>query len=157
MARFLQSDPVAVRWSPTFSATGLTFTGSNSTYPTYGSYYVKHGQLVTFNIKCIMTTVTNFGTGQFKLELPFTPLDGFSNHFSAWCWVDPSQPADELNGHIQMVADHLPADKTLDLHWLKETTASPKPLIESLLVQGTPVTLTTASIIYVNGSYISAS
>ena len=46
MARFLQSDasistdPIAIRWSPTFSATGLTFTGSNSTYPTYNSYYV---------------------------------------------------------------------------------------------------------------------
>lgn len=163
MARFLQSDttvstdPTAIRWSPVFSATGLTFTGSGSTYPSYNSYYVKHGQLVHFNIKCVLSTVTNFGTGQFKLELPTMPLDGFSNHFSAWCWVDPSQPADELNGHIQLVADHLPASQTLDLHWLKETTASPKPLIESLWSQGSPVILTTNSIIYVNGSYISAS
>lgn len=147
--------PPVTRYSPVFSATGLTFTGTNSTYPTYNSYYVKHGQLVSFWIYCNMTTVTNFGTGQFKLELPFTPYDNTMNHFSAWCWVDPSQPADELNGHIQMVADHLPASKTLDLHWLVATTATPKPVIESIFSQGVPVTLTTASRLYVNGTYIS--
>ena len=150
-------NPTAVRWSPTFQATGLTFTGSNSTYPTYNSYYIKVGQLVTFNIKIQMTTVTNFGTGQFKVDLPFAPIASAANHFSAWAWVDPSQPADELNGHVQMVADHLSGSQTLDLHWLKETTASPKPLIESLLVQGTPTTFTTSSIFYVNGTYIAAS
>ena len=146
--------PTAVRWSPTFSATGLTFTGSGNTYPTYDSYYLQMGQLVTFNIKCVMSTVTNFGTGQLKLELPFTPIPTAANHFSAWAWINPALPADELNGHVQMVADHLPGSSVLDLHWLKETTASPKPLIESLLIQGTPVTFTTASIIYVNGTYI---
>jgi hypothetical protein len=148
--------PEPVRWSPTFSATGLTFTGSGSTYPTYNSYYLKIGKLVTFNIKCEMSTVTNFGTEQLKFELPFMPIPTAANHFSAWGWVDPSAPADELNGHVQMVADHLPNSSILDLHWLKETTAMPKPLIESLLVQGTPVTFTQNSIIFVNGTYIAA-
>lgn len=147
----------AVRWSPTFQATGLTFTGSGTTYPTYNSYYVKNGQMVTFSIVTDMTTVTNFGTGQLKLELPFDPLPTAANHFSAWAWINPEIPADELNGHVQMVADHVIGSKTLDLHWLKETTAQPKPVIESLLIQGTPVTFTTASKIYVNGTYISAS
>jgi hypothetical protein len=146
--------PTPVRWSPTFSATGLTFTGSSVNYPTYDSYYMKIGQLVSFNIKCVMSTVTDFGTGQFKLELPFTPIATAANHFSAWAWVNPALPADELNGHIQMVADHLPGSASLDLHWLKETTAMPKPLIESIFSQGTPITLTTSSIIYVNGTYI---
>lgn len=146
----------AVRFSPTFQATGLTFTGSGATYPTYNSYYVKYGQMVTFNIIVNLTTVTNFGTGQFKVDLPFAPLASTANHFSAWSWVDPALPADELNGHVQMVADHLPNSQTMDLHWLKETTASPKPLIESLLVQGTPVTFTTASRMYINGTYITA-
>jgi hypothetical protein len=150
------TEPTATRWSPTFQATGLTFTGSGSTYPTYNSYYVKFGQLVSFNIKIEMTTVTNFGTGQFKVDLPFAPISSAANHFSAWAWADPSQPADELNGHIQMVADHLPGVQTLDIHWLKETTANPKPLIESILSQGNPTTFTTASIFYVNGTYIAA-
>jgi hypothetical protein len=149
-------DPVAVRWSPVFEATGLTFTGSGATYPTYNSYYIKHGQLVSFNIKIDMNTVTNFGTGQFKTALPFAPISSAANHFSAWSWVDPSQSADELNGHKQLIADHLPGSISLDLHWLKETTANPKPLIESPLVQGTPVTFTTASKMYINGTYIAA-
>jgi len=149
--------PTATRWSPVFAATGLTFTGSGSTYPTYNSYYVKFGQLVTFNIKIDMTTVTNFGTGQFTVALPFLPIPTAANHFSAWAWVDPSQPADELNGHIQMVADHLPNSQTLDIHWLKETTAAPKPLIESIFSQGTPVSLITASKMYINGTYIAVS
>lgn len=148
--------PSAVRWSPTFQATGLTFTGTNSTYPTYNSYYVKFGQLVSFNIQVNFTTVTDFGTGQFKVDLPFAPMATAANHYSAWCWVDPSQPADELNGHIQLVADHVEGSQTMDLHWLLATTANPKPIIESLWSQGTPVTLTTASKLYINGTYISA-
>jgi len=146
--------PTQTRWSPIFQATGLTFTGTGETYPTYNSYYVRYGQFVTFNIKIDLNTVTNFGTGQFKVDLPFAPIPSAANHFSAWSWVDPSQPADELNGHKQLVADHIPGSQTLDMHWLKETTASPKPLIESILVQGTPVTFTTASKMYVNGTYI---
>lgn len=148
--------PTAVRWSPIFQATGLTFTGTGSTYPTYESYYVKNGQMVTFNISVNLSTVTNFGTGQFKLELPFVPIPTAANHFTAWGWVNPALPADELNGHKQLVADHLLGSKTLDLHWLKETTASPKPVIESILSQGNPVTFTTESVLYVNGTYISA-
>lgn len=148
--------PTENRWSPVFQATGLTFTGVGETYPTYNSYYVKIGKLVTFNISIDLSTVTNFGTGQFKTELPFLPIPSAANHFSAWSWINPSQPADELNGHVQMVADHLPNSQVLDLHWLKETTATPKPLIESLLSQGTPVTFTTSSKIYVNGTYICA-
>lgn len=143
-----------VRFSPVFQATGLVFTGTGVNYPTYNSYYVRFGQMVTFNIVIDLSTVTDFGTGQFKTELPFLPIPTAANHFSAWSWVNTALPPDELNGHIQMVADHLPNSLVLDLHWLKETTATPKPLIESLLIQGTPVTFTTASKMYINGTYI---
>ena len=101
-----------------------------------------------------MTTVTNFGTGQLKLQLPFLPKNSEANHFSAWCWVNPALSPDDLNGHIQMVADHLSATTTLDLHWLQAATSNPKPVIESLLSQGDPLTFTTASKMYVNGTYI---
>ena len=150
------TSPTMTQFSPVFQATGLTFTGVNDTYPTYNSYYLRFGQLVTFNIVIDMSTVTNFGTGQFKVDLPFVPIATAANHFSAWGWVNPALPADELNGHVQMVADHIPNSQVLDLHWLKETTASPKPVIESILSQGNPVTFTTASKIYINGTYIAA-
>lgn len=143
-----------VRYSPTFSAVGMTFTGANGTYPTYNSYYVKIGKVVHFMIKVDFTTVTNFGTGQFKLELPLEPYDTIANHFIGWVWVDPTQPADALNGHIQVSADHLYGDKVLDMHWYQATTAEPKPVIEKQLSQGNPVTLTTASKMEVTGTYI---
>ena len=144
------------RYQPTLQATGLTFTGSGTTYPTYNSFYVKHLQMVNFQITVDLSTVTNFGTGQIKLELPFIPYGSMANHFTGWVWVDPSMPADELNGHIVIQGDHLAGDKTLDLHWHMATTASPKPIIESTFSQGNPVTLTTSSIIQISGSYISA-
>ena len=142
------------RYSPTFAATGLTFTGSNSTYPTYNSYYVKAGKLVSFVIEVDCSTVTNFGTGQFKLQLPFTPAVGF-NHFSGWCWADPNIDPDTGTGHTILNCDTAGITDVLDLHYLKQSGGANSPIREGLFVQGTPVTLTTISKIYVNGTYIS--
>jgi hypothetical protein len=149
-------NPTAVRWSPTITATGLVFTGSGSTYPTYNSYYVKAGQMVTFWIAVDLSTVTNFGTGQYFLELPFMPLAGTMNHFSGWCNVDPTQNPDNA-GHAILNIDHLAGTQTLDLHYLKQSGGANSPIMEAIFKQGTPVTLTTSSKIYVNGTYISAS
>lgn len=144
------------RYSPTFAATGLTFTGSNGTYPTYNSYYVKAGKLVSFVIEVDCSTVTNFGTGQYKLQLPFTPAVGF-NHFSGWAQIDIAVNPDVTNGHIILNVDHAGVTNVLDLHYLKQNGGSNSPMIEGIFLQGTPVTLTTSSKIYVNGTYIAAS
>ncbi len=147
-------NPQPVRWSPVFSATGLTFTGTNSTYPTYESYYVQAGKLVTFYIIVNLSTVTSFGTGQYKLQLPVAPAANMMNHFNGWIHVDPAVSPDN-GGHSILNADHLAGSTTLDLHYIK--AAGPNSaVIESLFSQGTPVTLTTASKIYVNGTYIAA-
>ena len=53
-------------YNPVWSATGLTFTGT----PATGSY-IKIGNLVTVQIDVLFTTVTNFGSGQYSLTLPF--------------------------------------------------------------------------------------
>ena len=146
-----------VRWSPTFSATGMTFTGNGTTYPTYNSYYARSGYLVSFWIDINLSTVTNFGTGQFKVDLPTLPHSGSSNHFLGWAWADPTQPPDALNGHVQIVADHMPGNQTLDMHWIGGDTPNPKPVIEHLFYQGYPITLTTASKIYIGGTYFTDS
>lgn len=143
------------RYSPTFQATGLTFTGSGATYPTYNSYYVKAGQLVSFVIEVSLATVTNFGTGQYKLQLPFTPAVGF-NHFSGWAWADPDIDPDIGTGHTILNCDTAGITNVLDLHYLKQSGGANSPIREGLFVQGTPVTLTTISKIYVNGTYIAA-
>lgn len=142
-----------IRFSPTLSATGLTFTGSGSTYPTYNSYYVKNGYLVSFWIDINLSTVTNFGTGQYKVNLPVLPHSNSSNHFLGWAWADPSQPPDALNGHVQIIGDTTPGSQVLDLHWLGGDTPTPKPVIEHLFYQGYPLTLTTDSKIYIGGTY----
>jgi hypothetical protein len=143
------------RYSPTFTATGLTFTGSGATYPTYNSYYIKTGKLVSFVIEVSCTTVTNFGTGQYKLQLPFTPAVGF-NHFSGWAWADPNIDPDTGTGHTILNCDTAGVTNVLDLHYLKQSGGANSPIREGLLVQGTPVALTTISKIYVNGTYIAS-
>jgi len=144
------------RWTPNFQATGLAFTGSDTTYPTYNSYYVKNGRMVSFNIEVDLSTVTNFGTGQYKLQLPFTPQFGF-NHFSGWAWADPDVSPDTGTGHTIINADTAGVTDVLDLHYLKSAGGANAPIREGLFVQGTPVTLTTISKIYINGTYITNS
>lgn len=143
------------RYSPVFQATGLAFTGSGTTYPTYNSYYVKAGKLVSFVIEVDYSTVTNFGTGQYKLQLPFTPAVGF-NHFSGWAQVDTAVNPDVTDGHVILNVDHVGITDVLDLHYLKQAGGAHTPILEGLFLQGTPVTLTTSSKIYVNGTYIAA-
>lgn len=149
-------NPIAVRYTPTFSATGLTFTGSGTAYPSYNSWYVKHGQFVTFAIQIDCTTVTAFGTGQYKTELPIAPLTPGA-HFTGWVWRDPSVPADDTN-HIVLNVDYTGTSSTLDMHFLVGAPANPKPVIENQLKQGAAgFDLTTVSKIYVNGTYIAES
>lgn len=150
-----ESNPVAVRYTSAFTATGLTFTGTGVTAPGYNSYYVKTGALVTFYVEVSCATVTNFGTGQYALSLPFLPAQG-GNHFAGWVWRDPAIPADDAN-HIILNADHNGATKQLDLHFLVGAPANPKPVIENKLSQGAPgYNLTTVSKLYVNGTYITS-
>jgi len=142
------------RYSPTFQATGMTFTGSNGTYPTYNSYYVKAGLLVSFVIEIDFTTVTNFGTGQYKVALPFAPAFGY-NHFSGWIWADPNISPDIGTGHTILNADTAGITTVLDLHYLKQAGGANSPIREGLWIQNTPVPLTTISKAYINGTYIS--
>ena len=139
-------------YSPTFTATGLTFTGTDDTYPTVKSWFTRSGNIVSFSIECDLATVTNFGTGQYKLELPYLPLPNSSNHFSGWVWDGITDP--DLSKHILLNIDHLPDTKTIDLHFLVLDPSSPKPVIENIFKQGSPFTLTTDYKIFVTGTYI---
>ena len=153
------TDPVGgqvVRWTPTLTANGgFTFTGTNTTHPCYNSHYVKVGKLVSFYIEINCSTITNFGTGQIKTELPFMPLANSMNHFAAWAHLDPAVNPD-IAGHVVLQADHLANTTALDLHYLKQAGGANSPLMEAMFTQGAPATLTTSSKIYINGTYITA-
>jgi hypothetical protein len=56
-------------YSPVWSGTGLVYTGT----PATGSY-IKIGNLVIVQIDVVFTNVSNFGTGQYYLTLPFESL-----------------------------------------------------------------------------------
>ena len=137
-------------YNPVWSGTGLAYTNT----PTTGTY-IKIGNLVIVQIDVLFTTVTNFGTGQYKLQLPFTPAVGF-NHFSGWVWADPNIDPDTGTGHTILNCDTAGVTNVLDLHYLKQSGGANSPIREGLLVQGTPVALTTISKIYVNGTYIAS-
>ena len=82
-------------YSPVWSGTGLAFTGT----PATGSY-IKIGNLVTIQIDVLYTTVTNFGTGQYSLTLPFaskyhTDIYGGSAHDTS-----PTLTHYSLKGHL---------------------------------------------------------
>ncbi len=143
------------RWSPNFTATGLAFTGTDTTHPTYNSHYVKNGRMVSFWIEINLATVTNFGTGQYITALPYAPLAGTMNHFQAWANVDPTVNPD-IAGHVVLQADHLANTTALDLHYLKQAGGANSPLMEAMFTQGAPANLTTSSKIYINGTYITA-
>lgn len=149
------SDGEAVRYTPAFTATGLTYTGTGASHPCYNSYYTKVGSMVSFYIEINPTTVTNFGTGQYFLELPFMPHGTMMNHFTGWVNVDPTQNPDNA-GHVILNIDHLVGTKTLDMHYIKQAGGAHTPIMEAIFKQGTPVTLTTSSRIYVNGTYITS-
>ena len=55
-----------ISYTPVWAGTGLTFTGT----PATGSY-IKIGNLIQVQIDVLLTSVTNFGTGEYSLTIPF--------------------------------------------------------------------------------------
>lgn len=131
-------------------------------FPTVGmagenidAWYVKLGNLVTFSIAVDFSGVTAFGTGQVNIVdgLPFAPMTGHYAHFSGWCNYDPSADPDVV-GHYIINADYRPDEnQTIDLHYLKAGPAN-SAIKEALFTRVAPATLTTASRLYVTGTYI---
>ena len=96
------------RYSPVLQATGMTFTGTNSTYPTYNSYFAKYGYLISFWIEVNLSTVTNFGTGQYSLTIPFpskyhTDVYGGSIHDVVSQGIDHFS----LKGHLNSSSNNM--------------------------------------------------
>lgn len=60
--------PPPVAWTPVLSATNFAQTSNPAT-----GTYVRYGRMVFVNLTVPMTNVTNFGTGQYSITLPFPP------------------------------------------------------------------------------------
>jgi hypothetical protein len=118
-----------------FSGTGLAFTGTPAT-----GAYTKIGNLVHFRIKVLLTTVTNFGTGQYSLTLPFKPAsnyifrDGGFHDFSTGNHHAISADADA--GVVAVRLFH-PGSSARDVSF----------------DHNTPIVLHTADFFYISGTY----
>ncbi len=124
-------------WTPTFSGTGLAFTGTPAT-----GNYVQLGKLIHFNIHVSLSNVTNFGTGQYHLTLPIASAyhyafrDGGIHH-----------PAQQY--HFQLMADAEPNSTDLELYY----TASNG--LDGGFDYNSPHALAVGDFFYVAGTYIS--
>lgn len=125
-------------YSPVWSGTGLAFSNN----PVTGSY-IKIGNWVMLQIDVVCTTVTNFGTGQYSLTLPFpskyhTDVYGGSVHD-----VGPSGTDHySIKGHLN------PSSSTMPL-WDLKSSGKDEPFDHN-----SPFVLTTADKFHMSFSYI---
>jgi hypothetical protein len=72
-----------------------TFTGA----PRFTGSYVKHGPMVHFRIDVDMDNITNFGSGQYYMNLPFVPK--YNYQFTTGCFHDISTGNQYgIGGHV---------------------------------------------------------
>lgn len=125
-------------YNPVWSGTGLAFTGT----PATGSY-LKLGNLVIVQIDVLFTTVTNFGSGQYSLTIPFTSkyhtdVYGGSIHDVVNQGVDHYS----IKGHLS------PASTSVTI-WNIGSSAKDEPFDHN-----SPFNLTTADKFHMSFSYI---
>jgi hypothetical protein len=111
--------------------------------PAFGTH-TKYGQNVTVDIKISLTNVSNFGTGQYSVTLPFLPLS--SSNFVFNGILQTSSSIHKIVGY-----NTAGGSATLNLYYLGTNG------IGTNLTGTAPVTLTSADVITLNGSYISIS
>jgi hypothetical protein len=132
-------EPETTSYTPVWSAAGLTFVGT----PTNGRY-IRYGDNVTFSIRVDFTNVTNVGTGQYRLTLPFIPATGFSFMYTGVVDVSGSYSGTTYN----IIANNQSGSAFIDLFVLGTND------IRTALTGAAPATLTSASVIHVNGTFI---
>ena len=114
-----------------------TFDGA----PLFSGTYVKTGPLVHFQVQVDMDNITNFGTGQYFIELPFASKYAYS--VRSGCLHDFS------NGNEWNISGHVAAGSSvLELHYTSGTGQ------DEIFDHNSPITLTTADNFHVAGTYI---
>jgi hypothetical protein len=124
-------------YTPTLTATGLAGGDIIGTR-------TQAGRDVSFAIQIDLATVSNFGTGQYSVTLPFLPDAGFRQSFNGV--VDELGDGSSMY-HIVGVTDEGQAIAYL---WYLGTNG-----VLTEVTATAPVTLTTSSRIYLTGAYVS--
>lgn len=125
------------------SGTQPTFTGA----PLFSGSYVKIGNLVHFQIQVDMDNITNFGTGQYYLKLPFESKYGYM--FREGCLHDSSSGREyHISGHVYANSD------TMEL-FTSDTQGN--NLYDFLFTSTEPIPLNSADNFHIAGTYIANS
>jgi len=119
-----------------------TFSGA----PLFSGSYIKLGSLVHFEIQVEFDNITSFGSGQYYLDLPFTPA--YNYQFAAGCLHDAS------TGRSYPLFGHVYAGNSRML--LLSIDAQGNTAFNIAFEQGAPITLTTADNFHVSGDYITS-
>jgi hypothetical protein len=133
--------PVISDYTPVLTGSSLAFTGT----PASGTY-AQSGRDISFSINVDLSGVSNFGTGTYTLTLPTLPLGSVSYRFNGILDV-----AGNGATRFAIVGINAPGSAVMTLFYLGTNGAA------TLQSNTLPATLTTSSIIYLNGSYISES
>jgi hypothetical protein len=128
-----------VAYQPQGGTTGGTQPAWSGPSPISGSYLLL-GNIVNFNIDLDFDTITNFGTGQYFLTLPFPATH--NQLFSDGCLHDISTSRQyRIAGHVVAGSDRL------DL-WYTASNGRDEPFTSTA-----PVQLSTADNYHISGSY----
>ena len=122
------------------SETQPTFSGT----PLFSASYIKNGSLVHFQIQVDMDNITNFGTGQFYLKLPFESKYGYM--FRCGCLHDFS------SGREYHISGHVYADS--DVMELFTSDTQGNNLYDFAFTSTEPITLNAADNFHIAGNYI---
>jgi hypothetical protein len=136
--------PVDTSFTVVGGTTGTqpTFTGA----PLFTGSYIKTGAMVHFTIDVDMDNITNFGTGQYYMELPFESKKNYQ--FAAGCLHDISTGTDyPIFGHV------LAGSKQM---FLKSIDSHSNSAFNVPFTSTAPFTLAVADNFHISGTYISA-
>jgi hypothetical protein len=117
-----------------------TFDGA----PLFSGTYVINGPMVHFQIQVDMDNITNFGTGQYYVDLPFPAK--YSYHFRDACLHDTSGTVRQyaLSGHVY-------AGQSQVTLWFTSTSGQ-----DELFDHNSPALLTVNDNFHISGTYITA-
>jgi hypothetical protein len=129
----------ATAYSPVWSGTGLTFTGTPAT-----GRYNRIGKQVFFQIKVAFNTVTNFGTGQYQLTLPVVPEGDY---------IFRNGGLHLGSTHYNIAADAEAGTTTVSLFHMQSGNGSNSFVYDDPFTGSNPVSLTTNGYMYISGTY----
>lgn len=124
-----------VAFTSTWSGTGLTYTGSPAT-----GYYIRIGKMIFFTINVVTTNVTNFGTGQYNLTVPFAP-DGH------YLLINGGVHDVSTGFHYQIAGDINSSNTTMELYYQSSNGRN------LAMTASQPLNLAVADYFYISGTY----